>query len=553
MEATVHSGSSMSADAGKDFRSDLNQSLAKDGIEILGPVPAPFDSILTPDALRFVAKLFKTFNPTREKLLQNRIERQKRINAGEMPNFLPETASIRQGDWKISPEPQDLQDRRVEITGPVERKMIINAFNSGASVFMADFEDAHAPVWTATLQGQINLCDAVRRTIEFTNPEGVKYKLNPKVATLMVRPRGWHLPEKHMKVDGKLMSGSMFDFGLFLFHNAKEQIARGTGPYFYLPKLESHLEARLWNDIFIMAQQELGLPRGTIKATVLIETILGAFEMEEILYELREHSAGLNCGRWDYIFSVIKKFSNKPEFVMPDRAQVTMTTHFLRHYSLLAIQTCHKRGAHAIGGMAAQIPIKNDPVANDAAIAKVTADKVREAGDGHDGTWVAHPGLVPVAQKVFDEKMPQPNQLNRLREDVKVTASDLLQVPTGTITEGGLRTNLNVGVLYLEAWLRGLGCVPLYNLMEDAATSEISRAQVWQWIRHGAKLDDGRTVTAELAQSMLDDELVKVRQTMGDKNYSNGKFDVARKIFKELMTSKEFVQFLTIPAYEIID
>ncbi|OFV96535.1 MAG: malate synthase A [Acidobacteria bacterium RIFCSPLOWO2_12_FULL_54_10] len=543
----------MSADAGKDFRSDLNQSLAKDGIEILGPVPAPFDSILTPDALRFVAKLFKTFNPTREKLLQNRIERQKRINAGEMPNFLPETASIRQGDWKISPEPQDLQDRRVEITGPVERKMIINAFNSGASVFMADFEDAHAPVWTATLQGQINLCDAVRRTIEFTNPEGVKYKLNPKVATLMVRPRGWHLPEKHMKVDGKLMSGSMFDFGLFLFHNAKEQIARGTGPYFYLPKLESHLEARLWNDIFIMAQQELGLPRGTIKATVLIETILGAFEMEEILYELREHSAGLNCGRWDYIFSVIKKFSNKPEFVMPDRAQVTMTTHFLRHYSLLAIQTCHKRGAHAIGGMAAQIPIKNDPVANDAAIAKVTADKVREAGDGHDGTWVAHPGLVPVAQKVFDEKMPQPNQLNRLREDVKVTASDLLQVPTGTITEGGLRTNLNVGVLYLEAWLRGLGCVPLYNLMEDAATSEISRAQVWQWIRHGAKLDDGRTVTAELAQSMLDDELVKVRQTMGDKNYSNGKFDVARKIFKELMTSKEFVQFLTIPAYEIID
>jgi malate synthase len=380
----------------------------------------------------------------------------------------------------------------------------------------------------------------------------VKYALKKEVATLLVRPRGWHLLEKHVRIDGKPVSASLFDFGLYFFHNARKLIEKGSGPYFYLPKMESHLEARLWNDVFVLAQREMGIPQGTIKATVLIETILAAFEMDEILYELREHSAGLNCGRWDYIFSFIKKFNKYPEFVLPDRAQVTMTTHFLRSYSLLAIQTCHRRKAHAIGGMAAQIPIKNDPAANAAALGKVVADKQREAGDGHDGTWVAHPGLVAIAKEAFDAKMPGANQIDRLREDVHVTAADLLQVPKGTVTDAGLRTNLSVGVQYLEAWLRGTGCVPLYNLMEDAATSEISRAQVWQWIRHGTLLDDGRKVTAELANALLKEELEKLRSEIGDSRYSGGRFVLASKLFLDLITSKEFVEFLTLPAYEYL-
>ncbi|OFW32723.1 MAG: malate synthase A [Acidobacteria bacterium RIFCSPLOWO2_12_FULL_60_22] len=527
--------------------------MVPEGIEILGPVPGPFAEILTPEALRFVAKLARRFSPTRDALLQKRVERQAEMDAGKMPDFLPETAEIRKSSWTVAPIPADLTDRRVEITGPVDRKMIINALNCGAKVYMADFEDAHSPGWMATIQGQINLRDAIRGTIEYVSPEGAVYRLKPPLATLMVRPRGWHLHEKHVRVDGKLIPGGLFDFGLFFFHNAKALIEKGSGPYFYLPKLESHLEARLWNDVFRMAQQELGIPRGTIRATVLIETILAAFEMDEILYELREHSAGLNCGRWDYIFSVIKKFSKHPQFVMPDRAQVTMTAHFLRSYSLLTIRTCHRRGIHAVGGMAAQIPIKNDPAANETAIGKVVADKEREVGDGHDGTWVAHPGLVPVAGKVFDAGMPGPNQIHRQREDVNVRASDLLQVPPGTITEGGLRTNLSVGVQYLEAWLRGSGCVPLYNLMEDAATSEISRAQVWQWIRHGARMDDGRPVTAELAQALLQEEMEKMRRAIGDAPYAAGRYALASEIFVDLITSRDFVPFLTIPAYEYLD
>jgi malate synthase len=534
---------------------DLNRILEQERIEVRArsEMPAEFAEILTPGALRFVAKLMRRFGDTRELLIARRVERQCDIDAGKMPDFLPETEQIRKGAWTVASIPRDLEDRRVEITGPVDRKMIINALNSGAKVYMADFEDAHSPVWESTIQGQINLRDAVNGTVEFVSPEGARYRLKDKIATLLVRPRGWHLIEKHIWIDGKPVSASLFDFGLYFYHNASNLIAKGTGPYFYLPKMESHLEARLWNDVFVLAQEELGIPRGTIRATVLIETILAAFEMDEILYELREHSAGLNCGRWDYIFSVIKKFHKYPEFVLPDRAQVTMTTHFLRSYSLLAIQTCHRRKAHAIGGMAAQIPIKSDPAANAKAIEKVVADKQREAGDGHDGTWVAHPGLVPIAQEAFDAAMPGPNQIERLRDDVKVTAADLLTVPKGTITEAGLRTNLSIGVQYLEAWLRGNGCVPLYNLMEDAATSEISRAQVWQWIRHGVALEDGRKVTVELARALLEEEMKRVRSEVGETQYARGKYALASQIFCDLMTSKEFVQFLTLPAYEHLD
>jgi len=527
--------------------------LASEGIEVLGPIRDGSAEILTPEALRFVAKLVRRFSATRDTLLRNRVQRQEQIDAGRMPDFLPETNELRLSDWKIAPIPKDLEDRRVEITGPVDRKMVINALNSGASVYMADFEDAHSPGWEATIQGQTNVRDAIRGSIRFVSPEGAAYQLRPPLATLLVRPRGWHLSEKHLDVDGKPVAASLFDFGLFFFHNAKALIAKGTGPYFYLPKLESRLEARLWNDVFVMAQQELGIPRGTIKATVLIETILAAFEMDEILYELREHSAGLNCGRWDYIFSFIKKFYRYPQFILPDRAQVTMTRHFLRSYSLLAIQTCHRRGAHAIGGMAAQIPIKADPEANAQAIAKVYDDKEREAADGHDGTWVAHPGLVPIAREVFDQEMPGPNQIHRQREDVKVTAADLLKVPRGTVTDAGLRTNLRVGVQYLEAWLRGTGCVPLYYLMEDAATAEISRAQVWQWIRHGAALPDGRKITVELARALLQEELGRIRGSIGDAQFSAGQFDLASRLFDEIMTSEEFVQFLTLPAYQYLD
>jgi len=429
--------------------------------------------------------------------------------------------------------------------------MVINALNSGAKVFMADFEDSNSPTWNNNVEGQDNLRDAVRRTIEFTAPGGKHYALHDDIATLLVRPRGWHLDERHMRVDGRAVPGGLFDFGLFFFHNAKAQIERGTGPYFYLPKLESHLEARLWNDVFCLAQDTLGIERGTIKATVLIETILAAFEMDEILYELREHSAGLNCGRWDYIFSFIKRFRNLPDFVLPDRAQVTMTADFMRAYSRLLIRTCHRRGAHAMGGMAAQIPIKANPEANDAAIGKVRADKEREAGDGHDGTWVAHPGLVPVAMEVFDRHMPRANQIERELEDITITPEDMLRVPHGSITESGLRTNVSVGVQYLEAWLRGNGCVPLYDLMEDAATAEISRAQLWQWIRHeGGVLADGRKVTAELFRTTLEQELHRIRTQLGDEAYQASRFELAARLFERITTSTGFTEFLTLPAYE---
>jgi malate synthase len=521
-----------------------------DGIELLAPVPGEGGQILTPEALQFVADLERASRATRQALLRRRAEVQARLDAGELPDFLPETADIRAGDWKVAPVPPDLQDRRVEITGPVDRKMVINALNSGASMYMADFEDSHSPTWQGTIEGQVNLRDAVAGTIEYTSPEGKQYALNPRTATLLVRPRGWHLNEKHVLVDGQPVSASIFDFGLFFFHNAEALLAKGTGPYFYLPKLENHLEARLWNEVFKRAQIALGLPLGTIKATVLIETILAAFEMDEILYELRDHVAGLNCGRWDYIFSYIKKFRNRPNFLLPDRSVVTMTTHFLRSYSLLVIKTCHRRGAHAMGGMAAQIPIKNDPQANEQAMEKVRADKLREVRDGHDGTWVAHPGLVPIAKEVFDTYMPQPNQLGVLHPELNVTASDLLEVPTGPITADGVRINVAVGLRYLEAWLRGSGCVPIFNLMEDAATAEISRAQLWQWIRHGGRLSDGAPVTVQMVKDVLARELTGLRQSMGDKAYGASKFDEAAELLLEVSTADEFVEFLTLPAYE---
>lgn len=535
-----------------ETQKQLNQILQADNIEVIAPVSASFADILTVDALRFVARLVKEFSARREELLAKRAERQLRIDAGEMPDFLPETESIRQSEWKVAPLPADLQDRRVEITGPVDRKMIINALNSGAKVFMADFEDSHAPTWEATIQGQINLRDAIDGTINYLSPEGKTYKLNEKVAVLMVRPRGWHLVEKNVLIDGKPISGGLFDFGLYFYHNAKKLIDKGAGPYFYLPKMESHLEARLWNDVFILAQNLLNIAQGTIKATVLIETILAAFEMDEILYELREHSAGLNCGRWDYIFSFIKKFRNHADCVLPDRALVTMTTHFLHSYSLLLIKTCHRRGVHAMGGMAAQIPIKNDPAANAIAMEKVVADKKREASDGHDGTWVAHPGLVSVALAEFDREMTTANQIHRLREEVSVTAKDLLAVPEGKITLGGLRTNINVGMLYLESWLRGTGCVPLYNLMEDAATAEISRAQVWQWVKHNAQLDSGEHITKDLVKQILAEELEKIKNSVGEGTFSTGKYKLAGEIFLAITTNDEFVDFLTLPAYEYL-
>jgi malate synthase len=524
---------------------------AASGVQVTAPVAPEHAWVLSGEALEFVATLQRRFNPRRLELLEARRQRQTRLDAGENPDFLKETEQIRRSEWRVAPLPADLQNRRVEITGPVDRKMVINALNSGASCYMADFEDSHSPVWEATLDGQVNMRDAILRTIEFASPDGAKqYRLNPQVATLLVRPRGWHLTEKHVLVDGRPASGSLFDFGLYLFHNAKNLLARGTGPYFYLPKLESHLEARLWNDVFVAAQELLGLPQGTIRATVLIETILAAFEMDEILYELRDHAAGLNCGRWDYIFSFIKKFRSRPDRVLPDRAQVTMTTHFMRSYSLLAIKTCHRRGASAMGGMAAQIPIKSDPAANEQALQKVRADKRREAQDGHDGTWVAHPGLVSIALEEFDAAMPTPNQIDRLREDVAVTAEDLLRGVTGTITEEGLRLNIRVGVQYLEAWLGGNGCVPLYNLMEDAATAEISRTQVWQWLHNGSKLDDGRTVTVELFRKLFKEELDRIRREVGDARYEGGQFGGAAELFQQIIEEPQLEEFLTLKAYE---
>jgi malate synthase len=538
----------------KDITSMIHHDPQVESVQITGAITPEFAEILTPEAVNFVTTLARAFTNRREELLQRRVQRQAEIDAGKMPDFLPETEHIRAGTWTIAPVPADLQDRRVEITGPVERKMIINALNSGAKVFMADFEDSFAPTWEGTIQGQINVRDAVNRTIEFANPEGKQYTLNMQTATLLVRPRGWHLVEKHVLIDGKPISGGIFDFGLYFFHNAKKLLENGTGPYFYLPKLENHLEARLWNDIFVLAQQKLDIPQGTIKATVLIETILATFEMDEILYELRDHSAGLNCGRWDYIFSAIKKFRNIPDFTLPDRAQVTMTTHFMRSYSLLAIKTCHHRNAHAIGGMAAQIPIKNDPQANEEALARVRADKRREATDGHDGTWVAHPGLVAIAMEEFDAVMKGPNQIDRKREDVHVTAADLLKVPDGTITEAGLRNNISVSLQYLESWLRGSGCVPINNLMEDAATVEISRAQIWEWIHHSQGiLQDGRRVTVKLYQELAKDELEKIRAAVGEQQFARRKFQTAAEILDGIITDDQFVEFLTLPAYKYLN
>jgi malate synthase len=530
-------------------RTDILPSIYPSDVEVLDDMSPGFDRVLSPEALQFVARLSAEFEPRRQELLARRQARAAELDAGKLPDFLPETREVRESSWTVAPIPHDLRNRRVEITGPVDRKMVINALNSGANVFMADFEDSNAPTWENCVQGQVNLCDAVRRTIGFTSPEGKDYRLNGRTATLMVRPRGWHLDEKHVYVRGRPVSASLFDFGLYFFHNAKELVRRGSGPYFYLPKLESHLEARLWNDVFTFAQRELGVPHGTIRATVLIETILAAFEMDEILWELRDHSAGLNCGRWDYIFSVIKKFRNHAAFTMSDRSLVTMTTPFMRAYSLLTIRTCHRRGIHAIGGMAAQIPIKNDAAANEAALAKVREDKRREATDGHDGTWVAHPGLVAIAAEQF-ATFGGDDQIHRARDDVKVAANDLLNVPQPPrISEQGIRTNCSVGIQYLESWLRGQGCVPINNLMEDAATAEISRAQLWQWVKHRATTADGRPITAELVTRLMDEELSKLRASLGDGRFASGKFKEARELFVQMMNASVCPDFLTSIAY----
>jgi malate synthase len=530
------------------------------GIEVLGAVSDPFATVLTPEALDFVATLHRAFDARRQELLRRRDQRQADLAAGKLPDFLPETAEIRAGTWRVASIPPDLMDRRVEITGPVDRKMIINALNSGARVFMADFEDANSPTWDNNIQGQINLRDAINRSIDYVSPEGKAYKLNDTIATLLVRPRGWHLVEKHVRVDGQPVSGSLFDFGLYFFHNAKTLLAKGSGPYFYLPKMESHREARLWNDVFVLAQDRLGVPQGSIRATVLIETILAAFEMDEILYELRDHSAGLNCGRWDYIFSCIKKLRGR-DHVFPDRALVTMTTHFMRSYSLLAIKTCHRREIHAVGGMSAFIPVKNDPAANERAFAQVRADKEREANDGHDGTWVAHPGMVALATEAFDAVMKTPNQIDKKREDVQISAADLLDFVTGPITEAGLRTNISVGIQYIEAWLGGQGAVPIFNLMEDAATAEISRSQVWQWI-HSPKgvLDPstgsglaGRKITVDLTRQLIAEELEKIKAGYGPQAFAKRDFARAAELFDTLTSSPEFTEFLTLPGYGYLD
>ena len=519
------------------------------GVSISGRITPEFAQVLTPEALALVAKLHRRFEPRRQELLARRAARQEGFDAGALPDFLAETKAVRDADWKVAPQPPDLLDRRVEITGPTDRKMVINALNCGASTFMADFEDANCPTWHNMIDGQINLRDAVRRTISLEQ-NGKQYRLNPQTAVLIPRPRGWHLEEKHVTVDGQVVSGSLFDFALYFFHNAKELLARGSGPYFYLPKMESHLEARLWNDVFLLSQNELGLPRGTIKATALIETVVAAFEMDEILYELREHSSGLNIGRWDYIFSCIKKFRANKDFCLADRSQVTMTAPFMRAYALLLVKTCHARGAPAMGGMAAQIPIKNDPKANEAALEKVRQDKLREVTDGCDGTWVAHPALVPVAKRVFDQHMPGANQYDRQRPDVKVSAKDLLDFQPGKpITEAGLRNNISVGIQYLGAWLDGNGCVPVYNLMEDAATAEISRSQIWQWMRSPkGVLDDGRKVTRDLFTRLLGEELAKVKAEAG-----GGKYDEAARLFEAITTDDQYVEFLTLPAYRLLD
>ncbi len=522
-----------------------------EGLEIVGPMSAEYAEVLSAPALALIAKLEREFRGERAQLLQQRREVQSQLDAGQLPGFLATTKGVRESDWQVAPVPADLADRRVEITGPVDRKMIINALNSSADVFMADFEDSNTPTWDNTIQGQINLRDAVRRSIGFEDPRtGKSYSLVENPATLVVRPRGWHLDERHVLVDGKPVSGSIFDFALYLLHNGSELLQRGSGPYYYLPKLESHLEARLWNKVFVAAQKELGLPNGTVKATVLIETILAAFEMDEILFELRDHAAGLNCGRWDYIFSVIKKFRKRSDFVFPDRGLVGMDQHFLRSYSQLLIKTCHRRGAHAIGGMAAQIPIKNDAERNQEAMEKVRRDKSREAGDGHDGTWVAHPGLVALAREQFQDCGP--NQLSKMRTDVEVKAEDLLRVPNGAKTLAGLRHNLRVGILYMESWLRGIGCVPIDNLMEDAATAEISRAQIWQWRQHNVVLDSGEVVDAALINSVTEDVMQGINADFADDAARRSKCAAAKELFLQLVLDSEFEDFLTSIAYEKI-
>lgn len=526
------------------------------GVEVHGPIEDRFGEILTDEALAFVARLQREFGPTREALLQRRAERQAELDAGTLPGFLSATQRVRDGDWRVAPVPQDLQDRRVEITGPVDRRMMINALNSGASVFMADFEDALTPSWHNLIQGHVNLIDTSERTIELSTPEGRTYRLHDQIATLLVRPRGWHLVEKHVLVDGRPISGSLFDFGLYFFHNARRRLDRGTGIYFYLPKLESHREARLWNDVFVLAQDVLGIPRGTIRATVLIETILAAFEMDEILHELRDHSAGLNAGRWDYIFSIIKKFGRRSDCVLPDRAQVTMTVPFMRAYTELLVKTCHRRGAHAMGGMAAFIPSRRNPEINEMALARVRDDKLRESGDGFDGTWVAHPDLVAVATEVFDGVLGQrPNQLERQRDDVRVGANELLdfRVPGGEVTEAGVRSNVSVGIQYLESWLRGTGAAAIFNLMEDAATAEISRSQVWQWVRHAVNTKEGTSVTAQRVRQWAGEELEKIKAAIGEETYARSRFPEATRLFEQVALSEQFVEFLTLPAYELID
>jgi len=523
-----------------------------DGVTITGPMAARYDEVLTPDALAFLAGLHRAFQQRRADLLAARVQRQKAIDAGQLPDFLEETRAIREGDWKVAPIPADLQDRRVEITGPVDRKMIINALNCGAKVFMADFEDASSPTWSNMMDGQVNMLDLWNGNIDFTDERGKDYKLSDDPAVLLIRPRGWHLPEEHLTIDGEAISGSLFDFGLYFFHNVKKQIAAGTGPYFYLPKMESHHEAALWNDVFVAAQKHVGIPNGTIKVTVLIETLPAAFEMDEILHALKDHIAGLNCGRWDYIFSFIKTLQAKPEYVLPDRSQVIMGKAFLRAYSQLLIKQCHHRGAFAMGGMAAQIPNRRDPEANAQALEKVRADKEREAMDGHDGTWVAHPDLVPVAMEVFDRVMPGANQVDRQRDDVTMTQADLLEVHEGQKTEAGVRDCIRVGVQYIEAWLRGKGAVPLYNLMEDAATAEISRSQLWQWLKYGATLADGQTVDRALFDRCLAEEMAAVREEVGAETYDAGRFDEAVALFTELSTADELAPFLTLPAYRLL-
>ncbi len=528
-----------------------------EGVEFTAPVPDEFEEIIAPEAVEFVAKLHRAFVERVDEVLEHRTERQERFFAGEDPGFLEETRDIREGDWKIAPIPDDLQDRRVELTGPPDRKMTINALNSGSATWMADFEDANCPTWHNMLESQQNLKDAIERTITYDDPEsGKHYELNEDLttlATILARPRGWHLFEKHMLVDGRQVPAGIFDFGLYFFHNARTLLDAGSGPYFYLPKMEYHQEARLWNDVFVMAQDELGVPRGTIKATVLIETITATFEENEILYELREHSAGLNCGRWDYIFSYIKKFRDR-DMLLPNRAEVTMTVPFMRAYTLYTIKTCHRRGAHAIGGMAAQIPLPNDPEWTEFAYNKVREDKEREVNDGHDGTWIAHPGMVQTAKEAFDEVMPQANQIDKQRDDVDPTPEQLLERPDGNINEEGFRNNVSVGIQYLGAWLAGRGAVPVFGLMEDTATAEISRAQVWQLINNPqGKFDDGTEVSEELFHKILDEELEKIKDIVGEERYNNDEFGKAAELFARISTDDTFVEFLTYPGYEYLD